>query len=216
MQPQPQMTAHFLSLVPGSLPLPHARKSLGYEARRRVYSKHGERREERGERREERGERREEGGEGREERGERREERERRGERREEGGGRREERGERREPRSQAQFLTQERAWVRGDQPCSIRLLKGGSLFWFQVSVDDAETMEVIQCQRKLSQVELNIILSKHDLKEIDLAHQHMSIDKTSMLVVRIGRISLTSLDSLVKRSPPRRNSRTRYNLPSV
>lgn len=38
-------------------------------------------------------------------------------------------------------------------------------LFWFEVPVNDAQTMQVIQGQGQLCKVELHILLGEHDLQ---------------------------------------------------
>ena len=43
---------------------------------------------------------------------------------------------------------------------------KTSALFRFQVPVDDSNRVEVVECQRQLSQVELDVLLGEHDLKE--------------------------------------------------
>lgn len=40
-------------------------------------------------------------------------------------------------------------------------------LLWFEVPVDDAQTVQVIQGQGQLCKVKLHILLRKHDLEQI-------------------------------------------------
>ena len=46
----------------------------------------------------------------------------------------------------------------------------GCSLLWLQVSVDDAQAMQVVQGQGQLRQVELDILLREHHLQETEEA----------------------------------------------
>lgn len=38
-------------------------------------------------------------------------------------------------------------------------------LLWLQIPIDDPQAMKMVQGQRQLSQVELDILLSEHDLE---------------------------------------------------
>lgn len=49
--------------------------------------------------------------------------------------------------------------WGGGAAPCSARLL-----LRFQVSVDDAQAVQVVQGQGQLGQVELDVLLREHHL----------------------------------------------------
>ena len=40
-------------------------------------------------------------------------------------------------------------------------------LLWLQISVDDAEGVEVLQGQGELGQVELDVLLGEHDLEKM-------------------------------------------------
>lgn len=44
----------------------------------------------------------------------------------------------------------------------------GRSLLWLQVSVDDAQAMQVVQGQGQLCQVELDVLLREHHLQETE------------------------------------------------
>ena len=73
-------------------------------------------------------------------------------------------------------------------------------LLRFEVTVDNANTMQMVQSQCQLSEVEFHILLRKH----------HLELGAGQRLIFTQQSLTLTSFESLVKRSPPRRNSSTR------
>ena len=81
-----------------------------------------------------------------------------------------------------------------------IELAVNELLLRFEVAVDNANTMQMVQSESQLSEVELHILLGKH----------HLELDTGQRLIYTQLSLTLTSFESLVKRSPPRRNSSTR------
>ena len=84
----------------------------------------------------------------------------------------------------------------------------------------------MVECQRELREVELDVLLREHYLHAMRYAALRIQLELSGAAAnYTTDRVQVstsepvnarTSFESRVKRSPPRRNSRMRYSLPSV
>ena len=111
--------------------------------------------------------------------------------------------------------------------------------------VDNADRVKVVQCQGQFSQVEFDILLWRTNILHPISYHVLLSLPfgiicitisfqlylwtlppwrdvtikvyfKRQALIISVLPVNITSFERRVKRSPPRKKSKIRYNLPSV